>query len=89
MKQLGQFVLILGMMGMTIVGCTGAASEKPSVQPGRFGASQADCAQLRKSVVELERALARLDTGNPPYRQAEAELATAQRDLASCEAKGQ
>jgi len=90
MKQRGQFVLILGMvMGMSIVGCTSAVSEKPSVQPGRFGASQAGCTELRKSVVGLERALAPLESGTTPYRDVEAQLVTAQSDLAKCEAKGQ
>src|SRR5215471_18681752 len=56
MKQLGRFVLILGMlMSLSVVGCTGAASEKPSVQPGRFSAGQADCKKLSKSVDNLER----------------------------------
>jgi hypothetical protein len=88
MRQLGQFVLILGMMGMSIVGCTGAASEKPSVQPGRFSVGQADCTKLRKSVVELEREIAGAPTGAPYVGRLQAELETTRQDLARCEAKG-
>ena len=90
MKQLGRFLLTIGMMmGMSIVGCTGAVSEKPSVQPGRFSVSQDECKQLRKSVVRLERDRASAPTGASYLPDLEAELATARQGVASCEAKGQ
>jgi len=89
-QQLGRFVLIMGMMlGMSVVGCTGAASEKPSVQPGRFSGSQAECTKLSKSVDNLERDLARAASDAPYRPRVEAELATARQDLAKCEGKGQ
>jgi len=41
LSQRRRLVLMTGMvMGMSIVGCTRAISENPSVQPGRFSVSQ-------------------------------------------------
>jgi hypothetical protein len=91
MKQLRWFLLTIGMMmSLSIVGCTGAASEKPSVQPGRFSVSQDDeCAKLKKSVVELEREIAGAPSSANYVGRLQAELATARQGRASCEANGQ
>lgn len=86
-KQLGRLLLTIGMMvGMSIVGCV---PEQPSRQASPPRASQAECAQLRKSVEKLERDLPAqpLDSAGRP--RLEAELATARQGVASCAAKGQ
>jgi hypothetical protein len=88
MRRLRWFLLMIGMMSLSIVGCTGAASEKPSVQPGRFSVSQADCTKLKKSVVELEREIAGAPTGANYVGRLQAELETARQGLARCEATG-
>jgi len=89
MQRLRWFLLTIGMLlSLAIVGCTGAASEKPSVQPGRFSVSQDECAKLSKAVVELEREIAGAPTGANYVGRLQAELETARQGRASCEANG-
>lgn len=91
-KQLGRFLLTIGMMvGLSIVGCAPAqparqASPPSASQPGA-SASQAECQKLRASVKDLEDALARatrVETSTTESRRIEAELTAAQQKLAKC-----
>lgn len=91
LSQLRRFVLIMGlMMGLSIVGCTGAVPAKPSGQTGLASSSQEECTKLRKSVASLERQADSLrGSSGAASAQAEAELAAARQGIASCAAKGQ
>ena len=91
-KQLGRFLLTIGMVvSMSIVGCApeqpARQASPPSASQPKASASQAECQKLRASVKDLEdslRRMGRTDSGSTLYRQKEAELATAQQDLAKC-----
>ena len=91
-KQPGRFLLAIGMMvGLSIVGC---APEQPARQAGPPSASQPDasasqakCQKLRATVKDLEETLVRatrVETSTAESRRIEADLATAQQDLAKC-----
>lgn len=90
-KQLGQFLLTIGMMvSLSIVGCAPAQPARqaspPSASQPSASVSQAECQKLRASVRDLEdswKRATRVDTGTAASQRAEAELAAARQDLAN------